>query len=73
MVNTISITVAPNSSNAEQELPEQDKRVVNPQLVTKSAVHFAFWIHLMVCVLMLLTCWVDFIPGVGKVISLIVR
>ncbi|ERL87055.1 uncharacterized protein LOC109538624 [Dendroctonus ponderosae] len=66
VVNTISITVTGNSSNLEQDVPEQDKRVVNPQLVTKSAVLFAFWIHVMVCALMLLTFWVDFIPGIGK-------
>lgn len=73
-LNTISRSVTATTSNAEADAQEHGGRLTcnNEFPNRKSAVHFALWIHIFVWVLVLLTFWIDFIPGIGKVIIIII-
>ncbi|KAF7281340.1 hypothetical protein GWI33_004826 [Rhynchophorus ferrugineus] len=66
-VNTISRSVTASTSNL---IPTQGSET-NDQPVSqlpkcKSALIYSLWIHLSMFSLVLLTFWIDFIPGIGK-------
>ncbi|CAG9771878.1 unnamed protein product [Ceutorhynchus assimilis] len=63
-LNTISRQITASTSNEEPEC--QDNEPFNEAPMQKSAVHFAFWLHIFVWVLIMFTFWIDFIPGIGK-------
>lgn len=64
LLNTISSSIGTDSHRGSNDC----ERLINSEvLIKKSAVHFAAWIHIFLSVLVLLTFWVDLIPGVGKV------
>lgn len=68
-VSTISRSVTASTSNLiPTQVSDTNDQPVSQLPKCKSALIYSLWIHMYVFGLVLLTFWIDFVPGIGKVI-----